>query len=215
MAEIVPYIDLKNVHEKVNNLLNCIDDSGEVFEKTLKDMSSRAPGKVADAVRGVYNIKKSDLMPTKEKSDLKQGGHIYTRGTDLMSFKLIYEGRKLTPLHFGMSPKTRPDKKKYKVKAKILKGKPKVFTPKNEGGGVFLAPARKGNSRILAWERYSGNRHDISPIKTMSIPQMVGPNPQTGEGGNSAVMEQIGASLNELLDKRFNYHLQRHMDKVK
>ena len=47
----------------------------------------------------------------------------------------------------------------------------------------------------------------------MSLPQMVGPNPQTGEGGNPEVMKMIGESLNELLDKRFNHHLKRHLDK--
>ena len=132
-----------------------------------------------------------------------------------MNFTLTYEGRKLTPLHFGMTPKVRPDKKKYKVSAKIKKGKKTVFTPENENGGVYLAPATKGSSKILAWERYSGDRYDVSPIKTMSLPQMVGPNPETGEGGNSIVMQQIGESLNELLDKRFHYHLNRHLDKLK
>lgn len=215
MAQITPYIDFNDVHEKFNNLINCIDDSSEVFEKTLKDMKSRAPGKVADAVRGVYNIKKNDLMPTKKKEDLKPAGTIRASGQELMSFKLTYEGRMLTPLHFGMTPKAKPDKKKYKVSAKIKKGKKTVFTPKNPEGGVFLAPAAKSSSRILAWERHSGDRFDVSPIKTMSIPQMVGPNPKTGEGGNSVVMQQIKDSINELLDNRFNYHLKRHLDKVK
>ena len=213
MAQLSPYIDLKDVQKKFDNLVNCLDESAVVFEKTLKDMRSRAPGKVADAVRGVYNIKKNELMPSKEQSDLKRAGTIKAKGEDIMSFKLIYEGRKLTPLHFGMTPKSRPDKKKYKVSAKIKKGKKTVFTPSYEGGGVFLAPATKGSSKILAWERYSGDRYDISPIKTMSLPQMVGPNPDTGEGGNEIVMQQINESLTELLDTRFNYHLQKHLDK--
>ena len=212
MAQINPYIDLKNVHEKVNNLMNTLDDNKIVFDKTLKDMRSRAPGKVADAVRAVYNIKKSEIMPSKEE---KSAGSIKVRGENLMALKLIYEGRRLTPLHFGMTPKQKPEKKKYKIKAKIKKGKPWIFTPENENGGVFLAPASKSSSTIIPWERHSEKRFDISPIKTMSLPQMVGPNPETGEGGNSVVMEQMGKSLTELLDTRFNYHLKRHLDKVK
>ena len=211
MASITPYIDLKDVQEKFNNLVNCIDDSGIVFEKTLKDMGSRAPGKVADAVRTVYNIKKSEITCKKGFSKTS-AGVIKATGKELMSFKLIYEGRALTPLHFGMAPKQRPDKKKYKVSAKIKKGKKTVFKPQNEVGGVFLAPATKGSSKILAWERYSGDRYDISPIKTMSLPQMVGPS-EDGQGGNPIVMNQISESLNELLDKRFHYHMQRHLDK--
>jgi hypothetical protein len=210
MATLTPYVDLKDVHEKFDNLVNCVDKSGVVFEKTLKDMRSRAPGKVADAVRSVYNIKKSEIMPSKEE---KSAGTIKVRGENLMSLKLIYEGRALTPLHFGMTPKQRPDKKKYKVSAKIKKGKKTVFTPKNAEGGVFLAPARKGSSTILAWERHSKDRFEISPIKTMSLPQMVGPNPETGEGGNPFVIQQINESLTELLDKRFHYHYQKHLDK--
>lgn len=210
MATLTPYVDLKDVQKKIDNLVNCIDKSGVVFEKTLKDMRSRAPGKVADAVRSVYNIKKSEIMPSKEE---KSAGTIKVRGENLMSMKLIYEGRMLTPLHFGMTPKERPDKKKYKVKAKIKKGKKWVFTPENEDGGVFLAPNPRKPSQTLPWERNSKESYDISPIKTMSLPQMVGPNPETGEGGNSIVMKQINDSLSELLFTRFSYHYQKHTGK--
>ena len=213
MAKLTPYIDLKDVQKKFDNVINCIDDSSVVFQKTLKDMGSRAPGKVADAVRSVYNIKKSEITPAKKNSDLKRAGSIRTQGTELMSFSIVYEGRMLTPLHFGMTPKARPEKKKYKVSAKIKKGKKTIFTPENELGGVFLAPNPKKTSQILPWERHSEKRYDISPIKTMSLPQMVGPNPETGQGGNPEVTKMIGESLTELLDKRFNHHLKRHLDK--
>ena len=159
-----------------------------------------------------YNIKKNELTCKKGFSKTS-AGVIKASGSELMNFTLTYEGRRLTPLHFGMTPKVRPDKKKYKVSAKIKKGKKTVFTPENETGGVFLAPAKKGSSTILPWERHSEDRYDISPIKTMSLPQMVGPNPETGEGGNPIVMNQISESLTELLDKRFNYHMKRHLDK--
>lgn len=211
MAKITPYVDLKDVHDKFNKLVNCIDNSGVVFEKTLKDMKSRALGKVADAVRSVYNIKKSEITCKKNFSKTS-ASTIKAKGDELMSMSLLYEGRALTPLHFGMTPKERPEKKKYKVSAKIKKGKKTVFTPSNPEGGVFLAPASKGSSKILAWERYSGNRYEVSLIKTMSLPQMVGPSDE-GQGGNPIVMKQISDSLSELLDKRFNHHMKRHLDK--
>lgn len=211
MAEITPYVNLEDVHKKFNKLADALKDNSGVFERTLKDMGSRAPGKVADAVRSVYNIKKSEITCKKGFSKTS-AGTIKTQGGELMSFSLLYEGRALTPLHFGMTPKQRPEKKKYKVKAKIKKGKATVFEPKNESGGVFLSPAKKGSATILAWERYSGDRHDISPIKTMSLPQMVGPN-EDGVGGNPDVTTMINQSLSELLDKRFHYHLNRHLDK--
>lgn len=229
MAKLTPYIDLKDVHEKFNNLINCIDDNKIVFERTLKDMGSRAPGKVADAVRSVYNIKKSEIT-CKKGSSKTSAGSIRAKGESIASFTLTYEGRALTPLHFGMTPKARPDKKKYKVKAKIKKGVSTVLEPEDKkqivsGGAVFLAPNPKKPSQILAWERispYDKNaskeekrkaKYNIRGKRVMSLPQMVGPNPQTGEGGNPEVMKMIGESLNELLDKRFNHHLKRHLDK--
>lgn len=210
MANITPYVDLKDVHDKFNNLVNCIDDSGVVFERTLKDMGSRAPGKVADAVRTVYNIKKNEITCKKNFSKTS-AGVISAKGEDLMSFSLHYEGRALTPLHFGMTPKVKPDKKKYKVSAKIKKSKKTIFKPSDPEGGVFLAPASK-SSTIIPWERHSSDRFDISPIKTMSLPQMVGPS-DDGQGGNPIVINQINESLTELLDKRFNYHMKKHLDK--
>ena len=213
MANVTPYIEMKDVNKKVNSLMNCLGNSAIVFERTLKDMGSRAPGKVADAVRTVYNIKKSEITCKKGFSKTS-AGTIKTSGSDLMAFTLKYEGRALTPLHFGMTPKQRPDKKKYKVTAKIKKEKKTVFKPSNPDGGVFLAPAKGSSSTILAWERHSGNRYDVSPIKTMSLPQMVGPS-EEGIGGNPVVMNNISESLTELLDTRFNYHMKRHLDKVK
>ena len=214
MAKTTPYVDLKEVNEKINELAKKLEDPTPVFEKTLKDMYSRAPGKVADAVRSVYNIKKQEINPNSKKYD-KKIGSIKAYGTELMSFELVYQGRMLTPLHFGMTPKARPDKKKYKVKAKIKKEKATIFKPKNENGGVFLAPNPQKRSQILPWERHSDKRYDISPIKTMSLPQMVGPNPQTGEGGNSVVMEQIEKSLSDILAERFLHYLERHIKKLK
>ena len=211
MAKITPYVDIKDVTEKINNFAKAVSDPSGVFESTLKDMKTRAPGKVADAVRSVYNIKKSEITCKKNFSKTS-AGTIKAKGEELMSMSLLYEGRALTPLHFGMTPKERPEKKKYKVSAKIKKGKKTVFKPSNPEGGVFLAPASKGSSKILAWERYSGNRYEVSPIKTMSLPQMVGPSDE-GQGGNPIVMKQISDSLSELLDKRFNHHMKRHLDK--
>ncbi len=202
MAKLTPYIDLKDVQEKFENFAKAVNQPSPVFERTLKDMSSRAPGKVADAVRSVYNIKKNEITCKKGFSKTS-AGTISAKGSELAKFELRYEGRVLTPLHFGMTPKKRPEKKKYKVSAKIKKEKKQFIAP--DGGGVFLAPAAKSSSTVIAWLRETKERYDISPIKTLSLPQMV---------DNTDVREVIGAELGELLEKRFNYHLNRHLDKV-
>ena len=200
MAKIAPFIDMSDVVETLNKIQKCAETSPAVLDRTLKDMYSRAPGQVASSVTSVYGIKKSDIK-YKKGGGKTTAGNIYAKGETLSSFELVYSGRVLTPLHFGMTPKTRPDKKKYKVKAKIKKTA-KAFTPP-AGGGVFLAPAG-GNGTIIPWFRNSSLRDDIAPIKTLSLPQMV---------DNETVREEIGEKLGDLLDKRFNNNLKQHMNK--
>ncbi len=198
MKKTAPYMDMTNVKETMDKILKTFSASDVVFERTLRDMSSRAPGKVASAVTSVYGIKKGDINVKKGYSKAA-AGNILTKGDKLASFQLIYKGRVLTPLHFGMTPKIRPDKKKYKVKAKIKKTAKAFSAP--AGGGVFLAPT---GSTTIPWFRHSSNPFDISPIKTLSLPQMV---------DNETVREVIGVELGDLLEKRFNNHLNQHMKK--
>ena len=198
MAKTAPYLDMTNVKKTMDNILKTFQASDVVFERTLKDMYSRAPGKVASAVTSVYGIKKKDINVKKGYSKAA-AGNILTRGDKLATFELRYTGRVLTPLHFGMTPKLRPDKKKYKVKAKIKKTAKAFSAP--SGGGVFLAPT---GSTTIPWFRNSSDRLDITPIKTLSLPQMV---------DNETVRETIGVELGDLLEKRFNNHLEQHMRK--
>ena len=198
MKKTAPYLDMTNVKSTMDKILKTFQASDVVFERTLRDMNSRAPGKVASAVTYVYGIKKGDINVKKGYSKAA-AGNILTKGEKLASFELIYKGRVLTPLHFGMTPKIRPDKKKYKVKAKIKKTAKAFSAP--SGGGVFLAPT---GSTTIPWFRHSSDRFDISPIKTLSLPQMV---------DNETVREVIGVELGDLLEKRFNNHLNQHMKK--
>lgn len=198
MAKLAPFIDMSDVAETFEKIRKAAETSPVVFERTLKDMHSRAPGKVASAVTSVYGIKKGEIKHKKGTSKTA-AGNISTRGEELASFELRYTGRVLTPLHFGMTPKVRPDKKKYKVKAKIKKTA-KAFTAP-ASGGVFLAPT---GSTTIPWFRNSSDRLDISPIKTLSLPQMV---------DNETVRETIGVELGDLLDKRFNNHLKQHLNR--
>ncbi|MBR5202370.1 MAG: hypothetical protein IKW45_03810 [Clostridia bacterium] len=198
-----PYVDMSDLREKIENFKKEVENPAPVFVRTLKDLNSRAPGKVADAVRTVYNIKKNEITCKKGFSKTA-AGTISAQGKELAEFTLHYEGRVLTPLHFGMTPKERPEgKKKYKVKAKIKGQTKKTFTAP-EGGGVFLAPASK-SATTIAWFRNSASRYDITPIKTISLPQMV---------DNTEVREVIHNDLGELLDKRFNHHLSRTLDRA-
>ena len=198
MAKIAPFVDVSGVADTLNKIEKTFSTCDVVFDRTLKDMSSRAPGQVASAVTSVYGIKKGEINYKKNFSK-SAAGNIKIKGEALSSFELIYTGRVLTPIHFGMTPKVRPEKKKYKVKAKIKKTA-KVFTPPS-GVGVFLAPT---GSTTIPWIRQSSDPNDIFPIKTLSLPQMV---------DNETVREVIGEKLGDLLEKRYNNHLKQHLNK--
>ena len=194
-------IDTSDVQKKFNKLSKALADPSGVFTKTMGDMQRRAPGKVADAVRNVFNIKKSDVMPTKKKTDLKKAGTIKVTGQTISELTLNYEGRVLTPLHFGVTPKTQPEKgRKYSVKLKVKKTQKAVKSPTKEGKVPFVAPARKGSSRIIPWLRDSDGV--INPMRTLSLPQMV---------DNEKAREIMNSSLGELLHTRFNHHLKRYL----
>lgn len=207
MGNMKPFVDCSSVVKAMNKIKNAYETSPVVFERTLKDMRSRVPGKVASAVTSVYGIKKSEIK-CKSNSFKRGAGKIYARGNDLASFELLYYGRSLTPLHFGMTPKQAPSsenskgRKKYKVKAKIKKIA-KTFKPDAPNGGVFLAPTQK-TSTILPWMRHSEKPLDITPIKTLSLPQMV---------DNERVREIINKDLGELCKKRFDNALKQHLNR--
>ncbi len=103
-------IDTSDIQKKFNKFEKALSDPSGVFTKTLGDMQRRAPGKVADAVRNIYNIKKSDVMPSKKKTDLKKAGSIRIKGQSISELTLHYEGRSLTPLHFYFEPLELPQR---------------------------------------------------------------------------------------------------------
>lgn len=194
-------VDTSDIQKKFEHFKKALSDPTGVFTKTINDMQRRAPGKVADAVREIYSIKKSDVMPSKKKRDLKKAGMIRVNGQTIADLTIHYEGRVLTPLHFGVSPKNLPKKgKKYSIKLKVKKQQKTVSYPTKEGKYPFVAPARTGSSRIIPWLRDGDG--EITPMRTLSLPQMV---------DNEMAREIMNQTLGELLQERFNHHLKRYL----
>lgn len=233
-------INMDDVKEKVNELLATIS-SPKPLEYTLKDMYSRAPGKVVKAVTSVYNIKareikfkkyteaRRDFHYSREGFEKGGAGGIKAKGLTIASFKMKVEGERLTPVHFNMKykpknileepfkevgPKDKKTGKKKKkrretsVEFKVFKSGESAKLTEN----IFFTKTKNGV--VLPWERKTSNRYDISPIRTTSIPMMVGPNEDTGKGGNPIVMEKINNDLEELLLVRLHHHLNRNLKKV-
>lgn len=121
---------------RVENLQKLLDQVQEIDEKgrkavkaTVRDVKSRAPGWIAQEVTQVYNIKKSEITPSSGKGakPKKMAGSIQVRGETIEEMTITYSGRLLTPVHFGMTPKTPPAGKSYTLKMQVVKGQKKVI----------------------------------------------------------------------------------------
>lgn len=179
---------------------------------TISDMKSRAPGKIASAVTGVYNIKKSEVTPSNTKKG-KKAVKITIAGETIEALVFTYKGRLLTPTHFGMSPKTPPTGKSYKLTATIRKdiGKKQIGTylatrtpggPHSQRTSFILMGT--GNKKVdgtsyIPFQRRSTSRKDIKKMTTLSVPQMI--------GEEEKVQPTIQEELNKLLSTRLDYHL--------
>ena len=197
-------VKMPNFSKMVGSLKGLNKDVEKAISRTMSDCKTRAPAQVTKAVTAVYGIKSSEVSEAGKaaKGGAKRVGSIKVSGVTVDSVRLTYKGRRLTPVHFSMTPKQRPEgKKKYKVKAAIYKGKKKTL-----GTGVFLAPSGSEGTAQIPFKRTTEKRYPIEAIRTVSIPQMI-----TNEG----VAEDIQARMDELLAKRLEHQTKRLAEKGK
>ena len=189
---------MKLFDKAVDELKQTEKDIQKALDRTVADCKNRAPAQVTKAVTAVYGIKAKDVTEAGKsaKRGAKSAGKIKVQGYSIDNLQLEYKGRLLTPIHFSMSPKTRPDgKKKYKVKAAIYKGQKKVL-----GTGVFLASSGAAGTAQIPFKREGAKRLPINAIRTVSIPQMI---------GNEVVAQDIKKRMEELLQTRLQHNLDR------
>ena len=186
---------MKLFDKAVDELKQTEKDIQKALDRTVADCKNRAPAQVTKAVTAVYGIKAKDVTEAGKsaKRGAKSAGKIKVQGYSIDNLQLEYKGRLLTPIHFSMSPKTRPDgKKKYKVKATIIKGQ-RVSLP----AGTFIA---EGNGGVaLPFQRTSDNRMPIEAVRTLSVPQMI----------DGRARETINETINTQLEKRFDHNIKR------
>lgn len=199
----------------------------KVVERTIKDFKQRAPSWVAQEVVKKYNIKKSEITPSKSGSYSGKAGSTRAEGDTIASVQLVYKGRVLTPTHFGMTPKA--PKQIYTLKAQVKKGEKKTWgkvkklTKKQRAniGRNFTHQGRQssksspimlmhtgnmksGGVNYIPFQRQSQNRKDIKVIKTISMPQMV---------TSPEVEKDIYKAINEKLGKRFDHYVDTYLKK--
>lgn len=193
-------IKVKNLEAVAQRLQKQSDLAEKAIKATANDMRNRIPGWVATEVTGTYNIKKSEVMPAKKGKDgklTKAVGNIAARGVTVNSVQIVYQGRVLTPVHFGMKPKKltpgAKGRKRKAITAEIKKGQRKAlhsdaFLGSNRGGGY------------IPFKRSGPKRYPIESIKTVSLPQMV---------ENETVYEKIQKVINTGLSKRLEHNIKR------
>lgn len=186
----------------------------------MSDFTARAPAWVSKGIRQHYGV---DTAAIKEAGPRSKRGatSIRVSGVSVDGATLEYKGRTLTPIHFKMSPKSRPTAqqakqlrvpgqaiatakgspvamvrppKKYTVKATILKGGRASMKQ-----GTFIAAGNGGAS--LPFQRTGEGRTPIEAVRTLSVPQMI-----SGKA-KETIEELIGSNL----EKRFEHHVQQAM----
>lgn len=193
--------------------VKAIEGAGKkAITNTLKDVKARAPGWIASEVVQVYNIKKGEITPSNGKPK-KMAGTIRIKGETFEELAFTYEGRLLTPVHFGMTPKAPPQGKSYTLKMQVIKGKKQVigrYKNTRTPGGPFSKRSHNilmgtGNAKAdgtnwIPFQRMSPVRTNIEKFTTISVPQMV-----TSERTHEAIMTKLTTETS----KRLDHHLSR------
>lgn len=197
--------------------VKAIEGAGKkAITNTLKDVKARAPGWIASEVVQVYNIKKGEITPSNGKPK-KMAGTIRVKGETFEELAFTYEGRLLTPVHFGMTPKAPPQGKSYTLKMQVIKGKKQVigrYKNTRTPGGPFSKRSHNilmgtGNAKAdgtnwIPFQRMSPVRTNIEKFTTISVPQMV-----TSERTHEAIMTKLTTETS----KRLDHHLSRALGK--
>lgn len=189
---------LKNYDEIIGEIDALQAKGKKAIQRTTSDFRSRGPGWISQEVTKEYNIKKKDVNET--KTDVRNRGTVKVKGVAIDALSIEYRGRLLTPTHFGMTPKVRPEKGPYIVKAKVKKsGTKKALSSK-----AFLSAAGGEGTIQIPFQRRDQDRLPVDVIKTVSVPQMI---------TNDKVAYNIHKRINEELGKRLQHHLQQIMKK--
>ena len=210
---------LSNLQQLVADL-EAIENGGKkAISNTIKDVKARAPGWIAQEVTSVYNIKKGEITPSGKNSGKpkKMAGSVSVSGETIEELTITYSGRLLTPVHFGMTPKTAPPGKSYTLRMQVVKGQKKVigrYLNTRTPGGPYSEQSHNilmgtGNTKTggvsaIPFQRMSRTRTDIKKFTTISVPSMI-----TSERTNEKIMTR----LQEETAKRLQHNLDRALGK--
>lgn len=231
MAKSTITMQVENLDSLLRQVQQIKTGGAKAIKNTVNDVKARAPGWISDEVRKEYNIKKSEIMPAKKGQSGSKATNIQVTGETIETMTLVYTGSPLTPLHFSMTPKkpaALTDKrraipgeginakggaaidvamvhvrKKYSITLQIKKGKKEKLRGKY-GTPPFIAPAAKGATTMIPFQRSPEGKYPVTAIHTLSVPQMI---------DNEKVNANIYKKLNEETAKRLQHNLDRALGK--
>lgn len=220
--------------ENFQKLMDTVAQIGEQGRKavkaTVRDVKARAPSWIAQEVTSVYNIKKGEITPSGKNSGKpkktagknsgkpkKPAVNVSVSGETIEELTITYSGRLLTPVHFGMTPKTAPPGKSYTLRMQVVKGQKKVigrYLNTRTPGGPYsershnilmgTGNTKAGGVSAIPFQRMSRTRTDIKKFTTISVPSMI-----TNERTNEKIMTR----LQEETAKRLQHNLDRALGK--
>ena len=163
----------------------------------LKRSLDQTKNEIGRIVPKEYAIKQREV-----KESFAKGVNYPTK--DNLSASLTSTGRRLSFAHFPFTPKTAVRKgKRAVVKVTIKKSRPKVASKV----GFTASTGAKSDDKVQfnVFRRLGKERFPISPIRRLSIPQMI-----TAEG----MEEKIQSFALEKFEQRFEHEMNRAMDRI-
>lgn len=148
-------------------------------------------------------VPKEYAIKSKEVKESFNGGVNYPTKENLEA-SLTSTGKRLSFAHFPFTPKTAVRKgKRAVVKVTIKKSRPKVASKV----GFTARTGAKSEDKVQfnVFRRLGQERFPISPIRTVSIPQMI-----TAEG----MEEKIQSFALEKFEQRLEHEMNRAMDRI-
>ena len=212
-------IQIENLRQLVADVQAIEAGGRKAISSTVKDVKARAPGWIAQEVTAVYNIKKGEITPSGKNSSKpkKMAGSVSVSGETIEELTITYSGRLLTPVHFGMTPKTAPPGKSYTLRMQVVKGQKKVigrYLNTRTPGGPYsershnilmgTGNTKAGGVSAIPFQRISRTRTDIKKFTTISVPSMI-----TSERTNEKILKR----LQDETAKRLQHNLDRALGK--
>ena len=199
--------------KQLSKMLNDLPAKGEkAIKYTISDFRSRGPGWLKQGVQKHYHVDASAF--SKSRPSFKAA----SSPGSVDGVAIVYKGNTLTLKHFGAKRQgggRTGRKARAVIPTKYLgrytgKGtaafvrmpKPSAVTATIKSGVVFHeAFITRANGATLPFQRTAESPYPIKPIKTVSVPQMIGNDAQ----------ETINETINREMEKRFENQCRRVM----